>query len=159
GWKTHPKRPGDWRVRGGILTGLGPSSHLFSDRADFENFHLKARVRINDGGNSGLFFRTEFGLSSRSVLPALLPDGYEFVTVPEGGLCCLTIMELRIGVFRLKAVEHEVDHGQLDERLRRKYAAFAVLAQAAALAQPGEGPLHRPANGQPHPPPLALGAA
>jgi hypothetical protein len=72
GWKTHPKQPGEWRVRDGVLTCRGPLSHLFSDRADFENFHLKARVRMLGGGNSGLFFRTEFGLSSGPR-----PVGYE----------------------------------------------------------------------------------
>src|SRR5262249_10856360 len=75
---AHPDQPGDWRVEGGILKGRGDHSHLrshlFSDRADFENFHLKARVRINEGGNSGLLFRTEFGLHGFN---SWYPSGYE----------------------------------------------------------------------------------
>jgi WD40 repeat protein len=76
GWKAHPKQPGEWRVRDGILTCRGPLSHLFSDRADFENFHLKARVRMLGESNSGLLFRTEFGLSSPGH-SGPLPVGYE----------------------------------------------------------------------------------
>jgi len=77
GWKTHPKQPGDWHVENGILTSRGKPSHLFSDRGDFENFHLKAEARINKGGNSGLFFRSEFGVSSFTEHGSPLPSGYE----------------------------------------------------------------------------------
>ena len=37
-------------------------------------------------------------------------------------------------------MKHQLDHGQLDERFRRQDALLSVLAQAAALAQPGEAP-------------------
>ena len=37
GWKTHPKNPGKWRVEEGVLVSSGKeSSHLFSERDDFE---------------------------------------------------------------------------------------------------------------------------
>jgi serine/threonine protein kinase len=62
GWKIHPDQPGHWRVVHGVLTGSGPAvSHLFSERGDYKNFHLRASARINDGGNSGIFFRAPFG--------------------------------------------------------------------------------------------------
>src|SRR5919204_474003 len=47
GWKTHPDQPGDWRVENGVLIGRGPLSHLFSERGDYENFHLRVEAKIN----------------------------------------------------------------------------------------------------------------
>jgi hypothetical protein len=58
-----------WRVEDGILIGSGPPSHLFSERGDYENFHYRVEAKINDGGNSGQYFRTEFGPG--------FPKGYE----------------------------------------------------------------------------------
>jgi hypothetical protein len=60
GWKTHPDNPGKWKVEDGILIGSGPVSHLFSERGDYENFHYRVEAMINDGGNSGQYFRTQF---------------------------------------------------------------------------------------------------
>src|SRR5262249_14304486 len=54
GWKTHPDSPGDWRVEDGVLIGKGPPGFLFSERDDFENFHLRVEARINTEGNSGV---------------------------------------------------------------------------------------------------------
>jgi formylglycine-generating enzyme required for sulfatase activity len=61
GWKTHPDKPGKWRVENNLLVGDGPPSHLFSQRGDYENFHLRAVAKINKGGNSGILFRSKFG--------------------------------------------------------------------------------------------------
>jgi serine/threonine protein kinase len=69
GWKTHPKQPGNWKVVNGILVGSGPMSHLYSERSDYENFHFRAEAMISDGGNSGMYFRAQFGLG--------LARGYE----------------------------------------------------------------------------------
>jgi predicted Ser/Thr protein kinase len=61
GWKTHPEAPGDWRVENGILVGRGPQkSLLYTERGDYQDFHLRVEARINDGGNSGLYFRNAF---------------------------------------------------------------------------------------------------
>ena len=59
----HWKTSGDatWKVENHCIVGSGPRGHLFSPRSDYRNFELKARVKINDGGNSGLYFRTTFG--------------------------------------------------------------------------------------------------
>jgi hypothetical protein len=58
-----------WRVEDGILIGSGPHSHLFSERGDYENFRYRVEVMINDHGNSGQYFRTQFGPD--------FPKGYE----------------------------------------------------------------------------------
>ena len=74
GWKTHPSQPGNWRVKDGILIGSGPTtSHLFSERGDYKNFYLRAVARINNGGNSGVFFRVLFG----GFIHGRFPRGYE----------------------------------------------------------------------------------
>jgi serine/threonine protein kinase len=75
GWKTHPDQPGDWRVEDGILKGRGGATHLFTNRGDFENFHVKVKARVASGGNSGLFFRSEFAWNSHHQPP--VPRGYE----------------------------------------------------------------------------------
>ncbi len=58
-----------WHVEDGILIGSGPSSHLFSERGDYENFRYRVEAMINDHGNSGQYFRTEYGPG--------FPNGYE----------------------------------------------------------------------------------
>jgi serine/threonine protein kinase len=61
GWKTHPQQPGNWRVEKRILTGSGPAaSHLYTNRGDHTNVHLRVEARINDRGNSGVFVRAPF---------------------------------------------------------------------------------------------------
>ncbi len=97
GWKVHPQPGGQiaevipkekdgkviayeaklkdgkvvpiWRVEDGILVGSGPASHLFSERGDYQNFQYRVEAMINDGGNSGQYFRTAFGPG--------FPKGYE----------------------------------------------------------------------------------
>jgi hypothetical protein len=58
-----------WRVEEGVIVGSGPHSHLFSERGDYQNFRYRVEVKINDHGNSGQYFRTEFGPD--------FPKGYE----------------------------------------------------------------------------------
>ncbi|HTK77522.1 MAG TPA: family 16 glycoside hydrolase, partial [Gemmataceae bacterium] len=72
GWQTHPDQPGDWRVENGVLIGRGPRSHLFSERGNYENFHLRVEAQINNHGNSGVYFRSEYGLGW-----GVHPKGYE----------------------------------------------------------------------------------
>src|SRR5262249_49021020 len=69
GWEVYPSGTGEWKVEGGALVGSGRASHLFTKRDDFTDFHLRAEVMINDGGNSGMYFRTRFGPG--------FPRGYE----------------------------------------------------------------------------------
>ena len=81
GWKTHPSQLGSWRVENGILIGSGPRangriSHLYTDRDNFKDFHLRVEARINDDGNSGVYFRSTYGPSWPTQSP-WFPVGYE----------------------------------------------------------------------------------
>jgi FKBP-type peptidyl-prolyl cis-trans isomerase len=58
-----------WRVEDGVFIGSGPASHLFSERGDYQNFRYRVEAQINDHGNSGQYFRTQFGPG--------FPKGYE----------------------------------------------------------------------------------
>ncbi len=69
GWTTADGTAGEWKVEDGVIKGSGPASHLFSPRGDYKNFKYRAEVKINDGGNSGMYFRTEKGPG--------FPRGYE----------------------------------------------------------------------------------
>lgn len=74
GWKTHPDQPGFWKVEGGELVGFGATSHLFTERGDYEDFHLRVEAKINDGGGSGVYFRVpEFATTRYGAFP----NGYE----------------------------------------------------------------------------------
>ncbi len=77
GWKTHPADKAKWEVKDGILRGTGPKGHLFSERGDYANFHYRVEAKINDRGNSGQYFRAQFG-------PAF-PKGYEAQINSTGG--------------------------------------------------------------------------
>jgi hypothetical protein len=69
-WFVHPSFPGKWTVKDGILFSGGKvTSHLFSYRGDYENFHYRIEAKINDKGNSGQYFRTQYGPG--------YPKGYE----------------------------------------------------------------------------------
>src|SRR5205823_3780003 len=69
GWKVYPNGTGRWKVEDGAIVGTGPASHLFTERGDFTDFHVRAEVLINHEGNSGLYVRTQFGPG--------FPKGYE----------------------------------------------------------------------------------
>lgn len=49
----------EWTLEGDTILGGGGMGHLFSPRGDYENFELRAKVKISDGGNSGLYFRAQ----------------------------------------------------------------------------------------------------
>jgi hypothetical protein len=57
-----------WQVKDGLLIGAGPASHLFSEQ-EYDDFHYRVEAKINDKGNSGQYFRTQFGPG--------FPKGYE----------------------------------------------------------------------------------
>ena len=65
GWRTHPSPPGNWPVEKGILTGSSDGvSHLYTDRGDYTNFHLRLDAPINVGGE----FKAPGYVSPRSAL-------------------------------------------------------------------------------------------
>lgn len=68
GWKANG-HPESWSVKDGTITGDGEESHLFWMVRDCKNCEFKADVKISDGGNSGMYFRTAFGPG--------FPKGYE----------------------------------------------------------------------------------
>ena len=77
GWKTHPRQPGHWHVERGVLMGSGQAtSHLYTVRDDYQDFHLRVEARVNNVGNSGICFRAAFGPRRPSNNP-IWPNGYE----------------------------------------------------------------------------------
>jgi hypothetical protein len=125
GWKTHPDTPGDWKVGGGILTGKGPTpSYLFSERDDYENFHLLVEARVSVRGDSGLCFRCDFDRRN----PFGVPLGYEAQlagdeapTMKTGSLCHLVDRPL-CSVSTLQWLKYEViaDGNRLQTRIDGK---------------------------------------
>jgi hypothetical protein len=69
GFKTHPKDKAKWEVKDGVIVGSGGVGHLYSERGDYKNFRYRVEAKINDGGNSGQYFRAQFGPG--------FPKGYE----------------------------------------------------------------------------------
>ena len=69
GWTTADGSEGNWKVEDGAITCSGNASHLFSPRGDYKNFRYRCEISINDGGNSGMYFRTAKGPG--------FPKGYE----------------------------------------------------------------------------------
>ena len=68
GWKAN-QHPESWTARNGSIVGDGEMSHLFWMAEECDNCEFKAQVRINHGGNSGMYFRAKF-------MPGW-PQGYE----------------------------------------------------------------------------------
>ena len=64
GWKVFPEeRTGSWKIENGVLVGSGKPSHLFTERGDYGNFHLRMETRIKrsaKGGAVGVFARVPF---------------------------------------------------------------------------------------------------
>lgn len=64
GWemiKLQPQNDSSWAVEDGAIVGRGEASMLFSPEGDYKNFRFRAEISINDGGNSGMYFRSEKG--------------------------------------------------------------------------------------------------
>ncbi|HZL91308.1 MAG TPA: family 16 glycoside hydrolase [Pirellulaceae bacterium] len=73
GWKTHSDQPGDWKVENGTLVGSGRVSHLFTERGDYQNFHLRFEAKLDSGGDSGILVRSPFAIEAGGKGPL----GYE----------------------------------------------------------------------------------
>jgi hypothetical protein len=58
GWEKIGKDDSHWEVKEGELRGSGQASMLVSTKGPYKNFKYRAEVKINDKGNSGLYFRT-----------------------------------------------------------------------------------------------------
>jgi eukaryotic-like serine/threonine-protein kinase len=59
GWKA-PTRADAWQVEDGLLVGRSATgeAYLFSERGDWDDFHLHVVAKINAVGDSGIFLRT-----------------------------------------------------------------------------------------------------
>lgn len=57
GWKISEN--GKWKVEDGVIVGGGKRSHVFSDKK-FKDFEFKCDVMINEGGNSGVYFHSDY---------------------------------------------------------------------------------------------------
>jgi hypothetical protein len=71
GWEKLPadKSTSNWEVKEGVLTGSGDASMLYSPKGGYKNFRFRAEIKINDKGNSGMYFRAKNNGS--------FTDGYE----------------------------------------------------------------------------------
>jgi hypothetical protein len=68
-WEMVGKPGSVWEAVDGEIRGSGSASMLVCTKGPYKNFRYRAEVKINDGGNSGLYFRT-------TPKPAFT-DGYE----------------------------------------------------------------------------------
>ena len=70
GWKVNDFSNGShWEVKDGEMRGSGTASMIASERGDLKNYRLRAEVKINDKGNSGMYLRS-------TESPGFV-DGYE----------------------------------------------------------------------------------
>ena len=69
GWEKVGNEKSKWEVNNGAIHGSGPASMLVSTRGPYRNFRYRAEIKINDKGNSGLYFRT--------TRKPTFSDGYE----------------------------------------------------------------------------------
>jgi hypothetical protein len=62
GWRGYNMHglPGSWAVEDGTIARVGPGGDLITE-AQFEDFELAFEWRIEEGGNSGVFYRTAEG--------------------------------------------------------------------------------------------------
>ncbi len=58
GWEKVINEKSVWEVKDGALSGSGPASMLVCTKGPYKNFRYHAEIKINDQGNSGLYFRT-----------------------------------------------------------------------------------------------------
>lgn len=58
GWEKVGNPKSVWEVKDGALSGSGPASMLVHTSGPYRNFRYRAEIKISDGGNSGMYFRT-----------------------------------------------------------------------------------------------------
>ena len=59
GWEKVGSKDSHWEVKDGALVGTGAASMLVNTSGPYKNFRYRAEVKINDRGNSGVYFRTK----------------------------------------------------------------------------------------------------
>jgi uncharacterized protein (TIGR03067 family) len=152
GWKLHPKQTDSgFSVFGGILSGKSSSvSHIFSDRGDFENFHLRARLKLDDNAVAAIGFRSEFGLSKKGKFPAAYKVQLQnHGDVRTGSLMDVTHIRealvkpgewftleiIAVGPHMIVKVNDKttVDHRDLDHTYRKGHIALESIGPSAAV--------------------------
>ena len=58
GWEKVGKKDSKWELKDGALCGSGVPSMLVYSKSAYKNFRYRVELKINDGGNSGVYFRT-----------------------------------------------------------------------------------------------------
>ncbi len=58
GWEKIGNQESVWEVKDGSINGSGAASMLVCTQGPYKNFRYRAEIKINDKGNSGLYFRT-----------------------------------------------------------------------------------------------------
>ncbi len=58
GWEKVGNDKSVWEFKDGEIRGSGEASMLVCTKGPYKNFKYRAEVKINDKGNSGLYFRT-----------------------------------------------------------------------------------------------------
>lgn len=58
GWEKVGNKDSVWEVKDGAICGSGQASMLVCTKGPYKNFRYRAEVKINDKGNSGMYFRT-----------------------------------------------------------------------------------------------------
>jgi len=69
GWEKVGRADSNWDVQDGAINGSGAASMLVCTKGPYKNFRYRAEAKINDGGNSGLYFR--------ATAKPTFSDGYE----------------------------------------------------------------------------------
>ncbi len=58
GWEKVGNEKSVWEVKEGAICGSGPASMLVCTKGPYRDFRYRAEIKINNHGNSGLYFRT-----------------------------------------------------------------------------------------------------
>lgn len=72
GWFAEDS--GSWTIEGGALVGRDGPGHLFSD-SEYTDFEMRTLVRVNERGNSGIYFNAQPNPDPKNPWPA--GYGYE----------------------------------------------------------------------------------
>ena len=59
GWKANEKYDG-WKVENGCIVGFGERNHLYFIKEEFRNFEFRMDIRVNSGGNSGVYVKSQW---------------------------------------------------------------------------------------------------
>ena len=57
GWTKAGSEDSKWEVKDGTIVGTGKASMLYSPKT-YKNFKFRTELKINDHGNSGVYFRS-----------------------------------------------------------------------------------------------------